>query len=411
MPVKWIKTQYPGLRYYKHPERKHNGKKDRYYVIRYKRHGKAVEEKAGWASHGMNAQKANLLRAEIMQNIREGKRPQSLAERRQIEYDRKKAEDREKQLKEKENVTFDLLADEFLKWSEANKKDYCNDQSRYKNHIGPFLKNTLAKNVSPLMLEKFKRKLQKKDLAPKTIHHCLTLIRSIFNKAIIWQLYSGPVPTKDVKFPKVDNKRLRFLSLEEMHSLLDKLKEKSGRAHDQALISSQCGLRFKEIAKLTRADIDLPNGIIQVRDPKGHSRPAYITEPVKEIFETLFKGKDYKPDDLIFPDKNGKQQVHVSNTFYRTVKDMGFNDGVSDRRQKVCFHTLRHSFASWLAVQGESPFTLKELMGHKDLKMTERYTHLMPNVKRSAVDKLSDTFKENKPKNKKKKVVNIKQSK
>ena len=75
MAVKWIRTQYPGLRYYEHPKRKHNGKKDRSFVIRYKNCGKVIEEGAGWSSGGMNAQKANLLRAEIMQNIREGKRP------------------------------------------------------------------------------------------------------------------------------------------------------------------------------------------------------------------------------------------------------------------------------------------------------------------------------------------------
>ena len=59
-----------------------------------------IEEGAGWSSTGMNAQQANLLRAKIMQNIRDGKRPQSLAEMRQMEDERKKAEDREKQLKD-----------------------------------------------------------------------------------------------------------------------------------------------------------------------------------------------------------------------------------------------------------------------------------------------------------------------
>ncbi len=73
-------------------------------------------------------------------------------------------------------------------------------------------------------------------------------------------------------------------------------------------------------------------------------------------------------------------------------KEIGFNKGITDNRQKVSFHTLRHTFASWLAIQGTSLYEIKELMGHKSIEMTERYAHLMPNVKLKAVNKLADDF-------------------
>jgi len=135
MSSKWQSTSYPGVRFREHPKRKYNRKPDRYFSIRYKRAGKAVEESLGWASQGMNAQKANRIRAELVQNIREGKSPQSLAEKRQIENERKEAEEQKRKLKEKEETIFGEVADEFIKWGKANKKDWFNDESRYNNHL------------------------------------------------------------------------------------------------------------------------------------------------------------------------------------------------------------------------------------------------------------------------------------
>ena len=113
-----------------------------------------------------------------------------------------------------------------------------------------------------------------------------------------------------------------------------------------------------------------------------------ITEPVNEILEDKPNGQN----TLIFPDTKGKKQKQISRSFYEQVKEIGFNKGITDNRQKVSFHTLRHTFASWLAIQGTSLYEIKELMGHKSIEMTERYAHLMPNVKLKAVNKLADDF-------------------
>lgn len=394
MAYKWYGTQYPGVRFREHKTRKYRGKQDKYFVIRYKKQRKLIGESVGWASQGMNAQKANGIRAEIAQNIKEGKSPQSLAEKREIENKRKEAEEQKRKLKEKEETTFGEVAYEFIKWGKANKKDWFNDESRYKNHLKPTLGNMRLKDISPFMLEKVKSDLFKKDLSPKTVHHCLTLARTIYRKATDWGFYEGLIPTSKVQFPKVNNKRERFLKYDEAKQLLDALNDVSSQVHDQALISIHCGLRFSEIAKLTWADVDLDNGVIQVRDAKSVNRHAYITKPVKEALLRLDELNSYKPNNLLFPSKNNKRQTQVSTTYSRTVKKLKFNDGISDSRQKVVFHTLRHSFASWLAIQGTSLYEIKELLGHQSIEMTERYAHLLPDVKRKAVNRLAETFKE-----------------
>ena len=89
----------------------------------------------------------------------------------------------------------------------------------------------------------------------------------------------------------------------------------------------------------------------------------------------------------------------VSDTFARTVDELGLNntgeviqdkDGndipvrITDARQKVVFHTLRHTFASWLVQQGTPLYTVAELMGHSTLEMSRRYSHLAPDTLRKA---------------------------
>lgn len=342
---KYISTQYPGIRYRQHKERKVNGKLDRYFFIRYKRAGKTIEEGTGWSSNGMNAQTANRLRAEIVQNIKEGVRPQSLKEKREIEDAKRLAEEERKKVEAAEQFTFGELAVKYIEWAKESKKSWKDDEQRYHTHLKPFLAGYPLKDISAFQLERLRDLLNKKAknqtgdehfklLSPATVKHCLVLVRQMFNKAIAWQLYDGQNPIKQVKLPSVSNRRLRFLSHEEANKLLAELSEVSQQVHDQAVISLHCGLRFGEIASLILADLDFNNDIIQVRDPKGESRQAYMTSHVKSI---LWSHLPAMPSQLIFPDKKGNKQKSVSKTFDRSVLKLGFNDGIEDRRDKVVF--------------------------------------------------------------------------
>ncbi|WP_257243223.1 tyrosine-type recombinase/integrase [Desulfovibrio legallii] len=74
--------------------------------------------------------------------------------------------------------------------------------------------------------------------------------------------------------------------------------------------------------------------------------------------------------------------------FQEAVEACGFNHGVNDRREKVCFHTLRHTFASWLVQNGTPLALVSRLLGHKDIRMTMRYAHLAPDQGMQAVSVL-----------------------
>ena len=163
-----------------------------------------------------------------------------------------------------------------------------------------------------------------------------------------------------------------------------------------ALLSLHSGLRAGEIFKLTWADIDIDRGTMFIRDPKNvKNRYAYMTEVVKAMLTTrkaekdakakLSKNKDEKVSDLVFPSRKSEQAERISKTFSRVVDGLKLNEGRTDARQRVVYHSLRHTYASWLAQDGVNLFTIKELLGHSQISMTERYSHLQPGTFQSAV--------------------------
>jgi len=80
----------------------------------------------------------------------------------------------------------------------------------------------------------------------------------------------------------------------------------------------------------------------------------------------------------------------VSNLFERVMAKLKFNEGITDRRDKLVFHSLRHTYGSWLAMQGTTILIIKELLGHKKIEMTMRYAHLLPDHKKEAVLQLAE---------------------
>lgn len=199
-------------------------------------------------------------------------------------------------------------------------------------------------------------------------------------------MYSGRIPTAALKMPKVDNARVRYLTPDEAERLLIALKARSLPWWRIASVSLHTGMRLGEVLGMAWGDLDMNADVIHVRFGKTGVRMAHMNETVKDIFEELPAGP---PSALIFPSTRGtiRKVTDASNTFVRVVEALGLNQGVTDDRQKVVFHTLRHTFASWLAISGV-PHTISTLMGHSSMEMTKRYAHLCPDTKWEAVGKL-----------------------
>lgn len=391
MPTKWQKTQFPGVRYREHPTRKHNGRPDRYFTIRYKIDGKLKEEALGWASQRWNAQKASLLRNELIRGHKTGDGPRTLSEKRLLAKNEREAEQLEKERTKKEKTTFNQFFDKtYYPYAKTNisEKSYKRIESLARLWVKPVIGDLPFKEISALHLEKIKANLAEAWRAARTIRYALAVVRQTFNYAKYVNLYDGPSPIHNVRMPQADNKRLRFLTHEESKKLLKELKGRSQQLYEISLISLRTGARADEIFSLKWGDVDLDHGLLTLWDTKNtKTRIGYMTEDVKELLKNKERG-EY--NDLVFPGRGGVKITAISKSFDRAVNEIGLNDEITDDRMKVVFHTLRHTFASWLVEKGEDLYVVNKLMGHSSLAMTERYSHVGNNTLQDAVKKLEE---------------------
>lgn len=394
MMQKWHKTNFRGVRYRLHATRKNGVKRDQYFTIRYKLAGKDHEEGLGWASQGWTAAKAYERLAELKANQKTAEGPQTLKEKRAIlEQEQKEAE--AKQAKDAaESITFQAFFNgDYLAQTETDKKPRTVEREKglFKIWIDPAIGAKPMKDISAFHLEKLKRDMANGGQSPRSIEYALSVVRQVFNVAKRLKVFTGDNPVGEVKIPKPDNGRMRFLTHDEADRLLEALQSKSQDVHDMTLLSLHCGLRFGEIASLTWADVNLDQGTLTIRDAKAGSRYAFLTEQAADMLKDRAKNQR-SLSDYVFPGRKGKLD-RISITFHRTVDELGLNRGIDDPRLQVVFHTCRHSYASWLIEAGADLYTVQRLLGHKTNVMTQRYSHLSENRLRDTARALSEALR------------------
>lgn len=374
-------TKYAGVLASESKEKRFRGKPDICYTIDYRDEtGKRIRKAIGWASQGMTAALAAQIRTEKIAAIKRGDAP----------------------TKERPPVPTLMEAWQLYKkdWLEANGKDANLDDARVRHNLDEVI-NLPLNEITSYRLDQLMANLKERGYSSQTIRHAVGLVRRIMRRMVKWQLYDGKLPFENITLPRLNNTRERFLSPDEARRLLDELKKRSPTTWLMALISLQCGLRFGEIARLRFSDIDRENMTIFIAESKnGRSRHAVMTMEVADAIAKLFQVSDI---DLLFPTQEGKIRTEISNTFEKTVADLGFNtisgQPITDRRQRVVFHTLRHTYASWLAKGGQGQAVIADRLGHRSLQMTARYTHLMDESRRVSADIISNFFHNSAPEN------------
>jgi integrase len=403
MTVIWIKEKkFLGVRYREHATRKYGVKFDRCFSIRYKLSGKDKEEVVGWSSEGLTAKKAFKLLSCIRENIKLGREPQSVAATRQAGEAKDREEAWARREKDIEHTTTfaDFWDSTYLPTAMVTKtaRTVQGEIGLYRNWVRPALGDIPLRRIDISKVEAVALGAAKAGKSAATIRYILKIISQVWNKAVTRDLVQGDCPTRRVKKPQLDNRRERFLTEQEATDLLAALAPRSRDMHDIALLALFCGLRAGEIHALTWGDLDMDNGLIQIMDPKNKiNRHAFMPKEILAMLEGRQKAQ--VKSDLVFPGLNGQERQWVSDTFSRTVEALGLNDTgelvadkngnqvpvkIKDARQRVVFHTLRHTFASWLVKKGTPLYTVAELMGHTTLEMTRRYSHLAPDTLRQA---------------------------
>ena len=384
------KNKFPGVRekiVYGHIL----NKKDISYSIRYTVNGVRREETIGWKSEGYTAEEVYNIRSALIKDIEAGK---AFSYKEQTEQRQQKKIANEEALKQEQlkEMTFSFLFENYYKphiKRKDKKSTFDREVALYEKWLKPFLGDVKLNLISRISLISMLDKMEKARLSNRSKNYAVALTRQVFNFAIKCDLYIGVNPAaKFDELKKEDNRRMRFLSKEELNNLLEEIKKHSYSVYLMALISADCGLRAGEIFKLTWADIDIEERLLFLRDTKnGSNRHAYMS---KRVQGELSKLKSGEGNQLLFPSRDGEQIKHISRTFERAVKTIGLNKGITDRKQKIVFHSLRHTYASRLVDKGVSIYEVKELLGHKDIKMTMRYSHLDKERLRKSVQVLDE---------------------
>lgn len=378
----WHKTKYPGIRYRLHPTRKHGLGFDRYFQARYQKNGKRHEMALGWSSEGMTGERANGILSEFKEAQRLGEdQPINLKEKREMaEAARKQAErERQEQAEQeaRESITFKKFFDDtYLPAVEGVRKVESVRKSRehVKNWLGPVVGSLPFHKIKPQHLEQVRANMLTAGRTARTIQYVMATFRTIWNKARNYGLVIEESPTKKIELPRVSNTRQRYLKQYEAEALLEALKKKSEQTYQISLLSLHTGMRFSEITGLRWSHIDLETRKIHIFNAKGDKdRTIPMTAGIVELFSGMPKGNGAQ---YIFPSRVGRRINKISKSFDLAVKDLGFNDNVTDPKLRFTFHCLRHTHASWMVESGTDLFLVQKQLGHSTPTVTQRYAHI-----------------------------------
>lgn len=345
MGLKYIESKnYQGVRYAKLA----NG--DTSYYVRFTKNGKQIQKKVG---------------------TKFGRWSEKLAFNKKIEL--------ESNYKKEKLVKFQEAIDRFLEIKKLHlRKESFRSYETRANHLKCFndknINEITQKDMNDLILN------LSQSMANKTINQIVTIAKQIMRFAEDEFQVSNQNLNK-IRNLKVDNARERFLSKEEIATLKKSLKDKP--EHLLFVNLALCtGARLMSILNIKKKDIDIKNQTIVLRDFKnGSTYQGYSDNQTQQML--LQKWERLKDNDNVI-EKHKKSIVEpLRDTLHKL-----FNQNNPDNKQKVVIHSLRHTFASHLAIGGVSIQIIQKLLNHKDIKMTMRYSHLMPQSGKEAVQNL-----------------------
>jgi integrase len=257
------------------------------------------------------------------------------------------------------------------------------------NHLLKYFGDIPLMDVTPQKISSYKAKCRKSGEAPATTKHRLTVLKHAFNIAIReweWLTFN---PMERVGMVKVSNSRDRWLSFDEEKRLLEACLEATRENNlerktfllEIVFFALNTGMRQDEILSLKWVHVDFSRRTAMVvRSKNGEKRTIPLNQGVCNLL--IHKAKKRPESDFVFPSEAETKvdQRNLRRAFYRALEIAEIED--------FKFHDLRHTFATRLAQKGIDLYKISKLLGHKDIKMTQRYAHHYTESLREGVDVL-----------------------
>ncbi|MBI4064576.1 MAG: tyrosine-type recombinase/integrase [Elusimicrobia bacterium] len=272
---------------------------------------------------------------------------------------------------------------EYLNYSKANKSANTFDRDRRTlKTFYEFVKAERLTAVTVTKIEAYKTFRQNAGAKPATVNRELNSIKAMLTKAVAWG-YLAKSPAQSVKKFKEPKRQVRYFTKEEIQKLVENAQ--SPRLAAIVQILAYTGLRRSELVHLTWDDLDFKKKLLVVQAKNGWQPKDYEVRhiPLNDRLLRVLREVTRNGSPYIFPNISGATLIGnlLSRDFRRLAKRCGLKN--------TSIHSLRHSFASHLVMQGVNLYTVQKLLGHSSIKTTEIYAHLAPNYLSSAVSKLT----------------------
>lgn len=356
--------KYDGVQLY------HKKNKDVSYYIRYKNeYGKSVRIKVGDKSKGITEPFCKQKRDEILNKLRLG-------------------EDIPIRQRKEKIITLNDLSKLYFDDRDLEIKQNKRQKAKYELHLEEHFGTKNIKLLTRKDITGFRDGLVKLNKANNTINGIIILLNAIINYAIKEKGISILNPCLGLKKLKLDNERERFLNTDEVQILLEEVKDEP-LLYMFVHLALNTGGRLETVLSIQKKNIDLMNNTVVLQDFKNKSNyRGFISRSFMPYLKKQIRGLGI--NDYVV---GGRETKYPSTSLQRKLKailDRNFNKGldIRDAKNRVVIHTLRHTFASHLAINGTPIFTVQKLMNHSKIDMTFRYAKLMPDSGREFVDGL-----------------------
>ena len=270
---------------------------------------------------------------------------------------------------------------DYIPYVKTYKKSWEMDISRIRNHLLPYFGTMRMKDIEKRDVVQLIND-QLPTYKPGSINRVIILLRYMFNLAIKWEI-EGVFrnPTAGIPLLKENNQVERFLSAEEAKALLIAIKA-SKNPMLQHIVSMLIltGARKREVLDAKWEDFDMERTSWRIPNTKaGKARIVPLSDAATALLTKLRK-KKRSPYAFANP-ITLKPYKSIYYSWHTARKEAGLDD--------VRIHDLRHSFASFLVNAGRSLYEVQTLLGHTQIKTTQRYAHLSTTSLRAASNEVS----------------------
>ena len=263
----------------------------------------------------------------------------------------------------------DFIADQYMPYIKSYKRSWDTDVSLLKNHLLPRFGKRYMDEITRQDIVKMHADRKASGAAAGSANRLLIMMRYIFNLALKWEVPGVKVnPTKGVPLMEENNKKERYLSVDEAQRLYDAVC-KSQNTMLQYIVPMLIltGARKREVLDAKWEDFDFNRLIWRIPISKsGKARHVPLSDGALNILSTM--PRDMKCE-WTFPNPDTKKPfVSIFCAWDTARESVGLGD--------VRVHDLRHSHASFLVNAGRTLYEVQHILGHTQVKTTQRYAHL-----------------------------------